>query len=99
MVKNGWKSAEIYNALKHGSKKITNMDPFHDIDSLIGGNPTTVKTNLDAVSQLDQEELDSFRSQRDIDKDHKDKEETWKPEDHHTSAFNVFDNYDEEQSL
>ena len=60
---------------------------------------TTVETNLDAVSQLDQEQLDSFRSQRRNDEDHKDKEETWEPEDHRTNAFDVFDNFDDEPSL
>ena len=62
---------------------------------------TTVEANLDAVSQLDQEQLDSFRSQRDNDEDHKDKKETWEPEDHRTNAFDVFvfDNFDDEPSL
>ena len=40
------------------------MDPFHDIDPLLGDNPTTVETNLNAMCQLDQEQLDSFFSQR-----------------------------------
>ena len=57
----------------------------------MGDNPTTFEseTNLDVVCQLDQEQLDSFRSQRDNDEDYEDKEETWEPEDHHTNAFDV----------
>ena len=45
----------------------------------MGDNPTTAETNLDAVCQLDQEQLDSFQSQRDNDEDHEDKEKTWEP--------------------
>ena len=37
------------------------MDPFHKIDPLTGDNPTTVEINFDAVCQLDQEQLNSFR--------------------------------------
>ena len=44
IVKSGWKSASIYDALKHGSKKLSHMDLFHDIDPLMGTNPTTVET-------------------------------------------------------
>ena len=99
VVINGWKSAGIYEALKHGSKKLPNMDLFHDIDPLMGDNLTTVETNLDAACQLDQNQLDLFRSQRDNDEDHEDKEEIWEPEDHHTNAFDVFDNFDDEPSL
>ena len=49
IVVNGWKSAAIYDTLKHGSKKIPNMDPFNDTDPVMGDNPTTVETYLDAV--------------------------------------------------
>ena len=67
----------------------------------MGDNPTTFgfETNLDVVCQLDQEQLDSFLSQRDNDEDYEDKEETWKPEHRHTNAFDVFDNFDDEPSL
>ena len=61
---------------KAWQQKLPNMDPFHDIDPLMGDNPTTVETNLDAECQLDQEQFDLFRSQRDNDEDHEDKEET-----------------------
>ena len=62
IVVNGCKSAGIYYTLNHGSKKLPNMDLFHDIDPLMGDNPTTVERNLDAVCQLDQQQFDSFRS-------------------------------------
>ena len=71
------------------------MDPSHDIDPLMGNNPTTLETNLNAVCHLDQEQLDSFCSKRDNDEDHEDKEEIWEPEDGHTNVFDVFDNFDE----
>ena len=99
MVINGWKSARIYDALKHEGKKLPNMDPFPNIDPLMGDNPTTAETNLDTVCQLDQKQLDSFRSQRDNVEENEDKEEKWEPEDHHTNAFDVFDNFDDEPSL
>ena len=99
IVINGWKSAGVYIALKHSSKILPNMDPFHDINPLLDKNPTTVETNLDAVCHLDQEQLDSFRSQRDNDADHEDKKETWEPEDHHINALDVFDSFDDEPSL
>ena len=71
------------------------MDPFHDIDPLMGDNPTTVETNLDAVYQLDQIQLYSFRNQRDNDGYHKARQEIWEPEDYHSIAFD----FDDEQSL
>ena len=74
IVINDWKSAGIYEALKHGSKNLPNMDSFHNIYPLMDDNPTTVETNLDAVYQLDQEQFNSFRSQRDNEEDHEDKE-------------------------
>ena len=96
MVMNGWKKAWIYENLKYGCKTLWNIDPFHDIDPLMGDNPSTAETNLDAVCQLEQ--LVSFRSQRDNDKDLEDKEETWEPEDHKTNAFDIFDNFCDEPS-
>ena len=39
----------VYDALKPGSKKLPNIDPFHDIEPLIIENFIPVKTNLDAV--------------------------------------------------
>ena len=99
IVINSWKSTEIYNALQYSSKQLLNMDPFHDIDPLMGDNTTIVKTNLDAVCQQDQEQLDSFRNLRDNDKDHEDMEETWELENYHTIAFDVSDNVDDEPSL
>lgn len=99
VVMNGWKSAGIYDALKQGTEKLPNIDPFHDIDPLMGNNPSTVATNLDAVCQLRQEQFDSFRSQRDINGDYEDEEEVWQPEEHHTNAFDLFDDFDDETSL
>lgn len=40
----------VYDALKLGSKKLPNIDPFHDIEPLIIENFIPVKTNIDAVS-------------------------------------------------
>ena len=65
------------------------MDPFNDTDPVMGDNPTTVETYLDAVCQLDQEQLDSFRIQRDKNEDHED-EETWEPEELHRNFFDTF---------
>lgn len=54
----------VYDALKLGSKKLPNIDPFHDIEPLIIENFIPVKTNIDAVCLLDQEKLDSYRTQK-----------------------------------
>ena len=59
----------------------------------------SLQRNLDAVCQQDQEQLDSFWSLRDNDKDHEDMEETWELENYQTIAFDVSDNVDDEPSM
>ena len=74
-------------------------DPFHDIDHLIVENAIAVETNLDAVCQLEQQELDSYRTQKEADGDDEDDEDAWEPEDRPRNLFDVFNHFDDEPSL
>ena len=58
IVVNGWKTAGIYDALELGRKKLPSIDPFQDIDPLVIG--SNVDTNVSAVCQLEQREIETI---------------------------------------
>ena len=98
IVLNGWKAAGIYDALKLGGSKLPSIDPFHDIDPLILEN--SVDTNVEAVCQLEEEEIEAFCPPNIVDEyDNDSEDEEWGPE----GARNIFDDvlneFDDEQSL
>lgn len=99
IIMNGWKEAGIFDALRLGSSKLPNIDPFHDIDPLVVENDTIAETNLEAVCQLEQEQLECFCA-RQVDEEDDDCEDddVWEPEDNR-NVFDLFDDFDDEQSL
>ena len=38
IIENGWKAGGINDAIRIGSKNLSAIDPFHDIDLLLDGN-------------------------------------------------------------
>ena len=64
VILNGWKAASIYDAIRLGIGKMPPMDPYHDIDPLVNEIDIAVATNLEAVCQLNQDQLDLFHTKR-----------------------------------
>ena len=95
IVLNGWKVACIYDALKLGSNRLPNIDPFHDIDPLVI--ESDVDTNIDAACQLEREDIEAFCYRNNVD-DNEDEEE-WEPEGARNVFDDVFNDFDDEQSL
>ena len=52
VILNGWKSADIYDAICLGIGKLQAMDPYHDINPLVNESNIPIPTNLEAVCQL-----------------------------------------------
>lgn len=95
IVLNGWKVAGIYDALKLGSNKLPNIDPFHVIDPLVI--ESYVDTNIDAACQLEREEIEAFCYRNDVG-DNEDEEE-WEPEGARNVFDDIFNDFDDEQPL
>ena len=60
-IVNGWKAPGIYDAIRLGLDKLPSMDPFHEIDPLVDEDVTLVASNLNALCQLNEKELDVYR--------------------------------------
>ena len=75
------------------------MDPYHDIDPLVNGSDIPVARNLEGVCQLNQDQLDLFHTREDNDEDNDDEEDAWEPEIQTSNTFDIFQDFDDEQSL
>ena len=96
IIINGWKTAGIHDALQLGSSNLPNIDPFHDIDPLVeDGVP--IETNLEAVCQLEKEQLDCFVTRQEEDDICEDEDDVWEPDD--GNVFDILDDFDDEPSL
>ena len=60
VILNGWKAAGIYDAIRVGIGKLPVMDPYHDIDPLVNESNILVATNLEAVCEFNQDQIDLF---------------------------------------
>ena len=69
------------------------MDTYHDIDSLVNA------TNLEGVRQLNQGKLNLFHIREDKNEQDDDEEDPWEPEIQTSNAFDIFQGFDDEQSL
>ena len=74
---------------------VAKIDPFHDIDPLVIEND--VDTNIDAACQLEREDIEAFCYRNNVD-DNEDEEE-WEPAGARNVFDDVFDDFDDEQSL
>ena len=75
------------------------MDHYHDIDPLLNESNIPVATNLEAVRQLNQDQLDLFHTREDKDEDDHDDEDAWEPKIQTSNAFDIFHDFDDKQSL
>ena len=98
VIINGWKADGIYDAIRLGIRKLPAMDPYHDIDPLVNESNIPVATNLEAVYQLNQDQIDLFHTREDKDEDD-DEEDAWEPETQTSNAYDIFQDFDDEQSL
>ena len=58
-----------------------------------------VATNLEAACQLSQDQLDLLHTREDKDEDDNDKEDEWEREIQTSNAFDIFQDFDDEQYL
>ena len=97
IVGNGWKKAEMFDAIKLGSSGLTSLDPFADICPLIKS--LQLRQNL-SLSTLFPEKLDCFREK--IQESEDDIDSEWEPDgdsddcsepqsDDDGNAFDAFD--------
>ena len=73
------------------------MDPYHDIDPLVNESKPPLATNLEAVCQLNQDQLDLFHTRED--ENDNDEEDAWQPGIQISNAFDIFQDFDDDQSL
>ena len=73
VILNEWKATGIYDAITLVLEKCQ-LCPYHDIDPLVNESNIPVTTNLEAVCQLSQDQLDLFYTKEDKDEDDNDEE-------------------------
>ena len=96
---NEWKALGIYDAIRLGTGKFPVMDTYHDIDSLVNESNIPKGTNLEDVRQLNQGKLNLFHIREDKNEYDDDEEDPWEPEIQTSNAFDIFQGFDDEQSL
>ena len=84
--------------MRLGIRKLPAMDLYYGINPSVNESNIRVATNLEAMYQL-QDQLDLFHSREDTDEDDDDEEDAWKPEIQTLNAFDIFQDFDDEQSL
>ena len=57
-INSGWKAAGIYEAVKLGSSKLPPIDPFHDIDPMLGNESESSSHHLLALCDVTAEEFE-----------------------------------------
>ena len=53
LIDGGWKASGIFDAIKLGSEKMPSIDPFHDIDPLLGDDDRQVYVNSNLLAVCD----------------------------------------------
>ena len=53
LIDGGWKASGIFDATKLGSEKMPSIDPFHDIDPLLGDDDRQVGDNSHLLAVCD----------------------------------------------
>ena len=58
IIDSGWKAAGISDAVKLGSSKLPPIDPFHDIDPMLGDESESSNRHLLALCDVTDEEFE-----------------------------------------
>ena len=64
IIDSGWKTAGISDAVKLGSSKLAPIDPFHDIDPMLGHESESSNRNLLALCDVAVEEFELLCGKR-----------------------------------
>ena len=95
IISNGWKAAFISEAMSPGSHGLESLDPFQDVDSLVGNGSSTFETNVKVADN----DIDFFV----IPKSFEDSEDTysWETSDgqNMNNIFEIFEDIVEESFL
>ena len=99
VIESGWEAAGIADAVRLGSKALPSLDPFDDIDPLI--EQFDVSTDINVVCNLTQEQLEGYQKDTDEDENDEDEndEDVWVLPEKLRSAFDIFDDFDDEEEL
>ena len=99
IIKSGWRASGITDAVDIGLEKLPSIDPFEEIDPMMGDNRDTSVRNtlrLTAIASLTMEDLTLAESRNDISGEDSSSEEEWyNPNDEETGR-NAFDIMDDE---
>ena len=94
----GWLASGITDAIRLGLSALPSIDPFEDIDQLIGVVTLDNHDNIESVCQLTDEETSIGYSRDYSEYDENDEEnEIWECEDR--GAFDVFQDFDDEGDI
>ena len=57
-IDSGWKAADVSDAVKLGSSKLPPINPFHDIDPMLGDESESINRHLLALCDVTTEEFE-----------------------------------------
>ena len=98
VIESGWEAAGIADAIRLGSKALPSLDPFDDIDPLI--DQFDVSTDINAVCNLTEEQIEgNQKDTEEEDNGEDDDEDAWVLPEKQRSAFDIFENFDDEKEL
>ena len=98
VIESGWEAAGIADAIRLGSKVLPSLDPFDDIDPLI--DQFDVSTDINAVCNLTEEQIEgNQKDTEEEDNGEDDDEDAWVLPEKQCSAFDIFENFDDEKEL
>ena len=90
IIMSGWKASGIIEAIKKGTVRLPNLDPFNDLDPLLTESPNTEEC-FD-ISELDEDQILAFAT-RDEENESDDEEgDLYYPPDSDGNIFDIFDN-------
>ena len=75
------------------------VDLYYDIDPLVNESNIAGAKNLEAVCLLNQDQLDLLHTREDKDEDDDNEEDAWEPEIQTSNAFDIFQDFHDEQSF
>ena len=91
IIMSGWKASGIIEAIKKGTVRLPNLDPFNDLDPLLTESPNTEEC-FD-ISELDEDQILAFAT-RDEENENDDEKEIhlYYPPNSDGNIFDIFDN-------
>ena len=90
IIMSGWKASGIIEAIKKGTVRLPNLDPFNDLDPLLTESPNTEEC-FD-ISELDEDQILAFATGDEENESDDEEEDLYYPSDSDGNIFDIFDN-------